>query len=170
MNYKWVGAIMVIVGCSGFGFTIASVHRKTEKHLRQMLQILLDMERLLQYKLMPLPDLCRSSVQRISGPLHRVMILFAEELEQQIAPDASSCMSAALINIRNLSSILRYLFMELGYSIGIYDLPGQLQGLEDVQIHCRKVLENMECNRELRIRSYQTLSICAGVALAILFL
>lgn len=169
MTYKWIGAALVIAGCSGFGFTLASAQRKNEKLLRQFLQLLEDMECLLQYKLMPLPELCRSSVRRISGPLRTIILMFAQELEQQVAPDAPSCMGAALAKCRNLSGSVRYLVSELGQSLGVYDLAGQLQGLESVRKNCERVLKNLECNREVRIRSYQTLGICAGVALAILF-
>lgn len=170
MTYKWIGALLVILGSSGFGFCMGSHHRKTEKQLRQFLQILEDMTCLLQYKIMPLPDLCRNSVHRINGPLRALMLQFAGELEKQVAPDAPSCMSAALAYCPNLGGSLRYLASELGHSLGIYDLPGQLQGLKSAQENCQRVLKNMECNRELRIRSYQTLGICTGTALAILFI
>ncbi len=170
MTYKWIGAAFVIIGCSGFGFNMASAHRRNEKYLRQMIQILEDMKCLLQYKLMPLPELCRSSAGRIRGPMRTILLLFAEELERQVAPDAPSCMAVALENNQNMSSDIRYLFSLLGRSLGVYDLPGQLQGLDSVRKDCEIMLKNMECNRELRIRNYQTLGICAGVALAILFL
>lgn len=169
MAYKWIGAALVIAGSSGFGFTMAALYRKNEKQLRQFLQILDDMECLLQYKLMPLPELCRNAVRRIQGPLRTLLLQFAKELEQQVAPDAPSCMAAALTRCDGLNGNVRYLCSELGHSLGIYDLPGQLKGLDTVRKNCKRVLKNMECNRELRIRSYQTLGICTGVALAILF-
>lgn len=170
MTYKWIGAALVIAGCSGFGYTLASAHRKNEKQLHQLMRVLEDMACLLQYKLMPLPELCRSSVGRIAGPVRSLFLFFAEELEQQIAPDAPSCMAAALAKCQNLNGSLRYLCSELGHSLGVYDLPGQLTGLESVYKNCQRVLENLECNRELRIRSYQTLGVCAGVALAVIFI
>ena len=168
MAYKWIGAALVIAGSGGFGFTMAVLYRKTENQLRQFLQILEDMECLLQYKLMPLPELCRNAVRRIQGPLRTLLLQFAKELEQQVAPDAPSCMAAALARCDGLNGNVRYLCSELGHSLGIYDLPGQLKGMETVYKNGVKVLKNLECNRELRIRGYQTLGICAGVALAIL--
>ena len=157
MIYKWIGAGFVIAACSGFGFSLASLHRKQEKLLRQFLQVLEDMECMLQYKLMPLPELCRSSVRRIGGPIRTVLLQFAQELEQQVAPDAPSCMSVALASCQFPEGSLKY-------------LAGQLQGLESVKANCELVLKNLECNREVRIRSYQTLGICTGVAMAILFI
>jgi stage III sporulation protein AB len=170
MTYKWIGAIFVVAGCSGFGFRMASVYRKQERFLRQMLLLLEDMTCQLQYKLLPLPELCRVVARRIDGPLRSVMRKFAEEMEQQVAPDAASCMAAALVSVDSLNGKQRLLCSELGHCLGVYDLPGQLKGLELVRKNCERVLKNMECNRELRIRNYQTLGICAGIALAILFI
>jgi hypothetical protein len=58
----------------------------------------------------------------------------------------------------------------LGTSLGRYDLQGQLNGIESVRIRCRSDLEELERNRDVRLRSYQRLGLCAGCALAILFL
>ena len=131
--------------------------------------ILEEMECLLQYKLVSLPELCRNAVRRLNGPLHNLFRVLAVELEQQVAPDAPSCMAAALAQCKNINGNLRYLCSELGYSLGVYDLPGQLKGLDSVRKNCERVLKNLECNRELRVRSYKTLGICVGIAIAILF-
>ena len=53
--------------------------------------------------------------------------------------------------------------------IGRFDLEGQLQGLESVRVYCRDQLDNLAKDRDVRLRSYQTLGLCAGAALAILF-
>ena len=57
-----------------------------------------------------------------------------------------------------------------GAYLGRFDLPGQKQGLEEVREACRMELEALGKNRETRLRSYGTLGLCAGAALAILFL
>ena len=57
----------------------------------------------------------------------------------------------------------------MGSSLGRFDLEGQLQGLESVRIYCREQLDELSKDRDVRLRSYQTLGLCAGAALAILF-
>lgn len=170
MNYKWIGAVLVITACGGFGFSLAANHRRKEMMLLQMLRMLDYMECQLQYKLTPLPELCRMASREASSTLRQLFTIFAKELEQQVAPDAFSCMAAALAQVPSLGSQMRLICTELGRTLGIFDLPGQLKGLENVRNSCRKVLDSMECNREVRIKSYQTLGICAGVALVILFI
>jgi len=48
-------------------------------------------------------------------------------------------------------------------------MEGQLKGLESVRQECRRQVETLSYNRDARLRSYQTLGLCAGAALAILF-
>ena len=60
-------------------------------------------------------------------------------------------------------------FRLLGQNLGRFDLQGQLKGMETVRNYCDLELESLGKNREERMRSYQTLGLCAGAALAILF-
>ena len=45
-----------------------------------------------------------------------------------------------------------------------------LKGLEAVRQKCREDIQLLTEDKAVRMRSYQTLGICAGVALAILFM
>ncbi len=58
----------------------------------------------------------------------------------------------------------------LSYSLGKFDLEGQLQGLEAAKADCQRRLQNMEQGKESRLRSYRALGLCGGAALAILLL
>ena len=137
MSYRWFGAALVIAGCGGFGFSIASGYKREEGLLRQLLRVLNYME---------------------------------WELEWQTSPDAASCMTAALKRSHELPRRVRGIMKQLGHTLGRFDLPGQKQGLEEVKEACRMELEALGKNRETRLRSYGTLGLCAGAALAILFL
>lgn len=169
MTYKWIGAFLIIVGCGGFGFFKAANHKKEEKNLQQLLGILQYMENDLQYNLTPLPELCRHAGEGTTGLLHAIMYDLARELDWQVLPDACSCMNAALKKSKNVPSSLRKLLLQLGYMLGRFDLPGQLRGLKSVQEGCREELEKYRKNQDVRMRSYQTLGLCAGAALVILF-
>ena len=61
------------------------------------------------------------------------------------------------------------ILLELGKNLGNFDMAGQLQGLEYARTLCRENLEKLMHNKESRLRSYQTLGLCAGAAIAILF-
>lgn len=170
MEIKWIGAVLVMAGCGGFGATLAAAYRREERQLRQLMEAVAYMECCLQYQLTPLPQLCRGAAQLLSGPVRRLFQTLAQELEFQIAPDAPSCMSAALSQTQELTKKCRSVCIQLGRTLGQLDLPGQLKGLELAEETCRRGLESLSSGRDERLRSYQTLALCAGAALTILFL
>ena len=170
MTIKWIGAILILTGCGGAGFSMAAVHRRTEKELTQMLSALDYMQCELQYRLTPLPDLCRQAASFSSGNIKRLFAALAEELEDQISPDVISCMNSAIAKNSNISDQTATIVANLGRTLGRFDLDGQILGLESARQECRNVLSKLSHNREERLRSYQTLGLCAGAALAILFL
>ena len=166
---KWIGALLIIISCGGFGFYQGICYRKEEQALRDLLRVMDLMECELQYRLTPLPQLCNVIASQFRGPVGMVFRSLGQELESQIAPEAGSCMHSALIGCKELPQRLNGLLEELGTTLGSYDLQGQLIGLDAVRLQCRSFLDEMSQNREGRIRSYQTLGLCAGAAIAILF-
>jgi len=168
MGYKWIGAILIVVSCSGCGFTIAAGKRREEKLLCQLIGILQFMEAELQYRLTPLPELCRMAAGETKGTLRTVFINLYRELSWQKLPDAGSCMYAAIQRTGEFPPRVRRLLVQLGHTLGCFDLSGQLQGLKTVRNRCEESLEHIRKNRDERLRSYQTLGICAGAALAII--
>lgn len=170
MNYKWIGAILIVLSCGGFGICLASGHRREETALRQLVSALDYMECELQFRLTPLPDLCRQAGSEGKGVVREVLLKLASELEAQVAPDVASCMRTALSSAGDVPARTKDALTMMGQSLGRFDLPGQLKGLDAVRSSCRRELEELTNNRDVRLRSYQTLGFCAGAALAILFI
>lgn len=170
MGYKWIGAILIVASCSGCGFAIAAGKRREEKLLWQLMGILQFLERDLQYRLTPLPELCRMAAGETRGILNTVFMNLYRELNWQKQPDAGSCMYAAIQRSGEIPAKVRRLLVQLGHTLGRFDLPGQLQGIQSVQKRCEDTLGNIQKNREEQLRSYQTLGICAGAALAIILI
>ena len=166
----WIGALMITFACTAVGFSMAAAHRREEDALRSLLQILEYLYSDLQFRLTPLPELCRRAADSRNHSVGQVFKTLSDELEHQICPDASSCMHAALLRCRSIPSSLQKAFELLGASLGQFNLEGQLRGLESVMVHCRQELDRLSCNRDTRLRSYQTLGLCAGAALAILLI
>ena len=79
-------------------------------------------------------------------------------------------MEVTVASVRELPESVGKLLKELGKTLGRFDLPGQLRGIEGVRRSSRKALDQLERNRDVRLRSYQTLGLCAGAALAILLI
>lgn len=170
MTIRIMGALLVILGCGGVGFMVAASYRTEERVLRQLLNALDYMQCELQYRLTPLPELCRKVGTAAAGQIREVFLSLAAELEDQISPNVERCMSHALLRCRELPKYTRQVLELIGVSMGRFDLDGQLKGLEAGRRECRRGLEELASNKAVRLRSYQTLALCAGAAIAILFI
>lgn len=170
MGYKWIGAILIVASCSSCGFAIAAGKRREERLLVQLLGILQFIESELQYRLTPLPELCRLAAEETKGLLQVVFMNLYRELNWQKLPDAGSCMYAAIQRSGEVPARIRRLLVQLGHTLGRFDLSGQLLGIQAVHKRCEETLGSIRKNRDERLRSYQTLGICAGAALAIILL
>ena len=166
---KIMGCIFIILGCGGFGFIFSHFHRKEVRYLRNLLSSLLFLECELQYRLTPLSELCRKTAQICEGGLAKLYSAFALELEYQVSPEVHSCMSAAVSRTKELPEQTKKILRSLGRELGRFDLEGQLKGLRAIQNEVQRILAKNTDNQDIRLRSYQTLGICTGAAIAILF-
>ncbi len=168
MQLKWIGVVCILGGCAGTGFSIASSCRREAAYLRSLIRALRYMKNALQYELCPLAQLCRQAGREVTGTVQEVFLNLARELEWQTCPDVSSCMVQALKKSHSLPPSSTRLLQRLGRVLGRFDLPGQLEELEAIRRSCEVQLQAVSSNMDSRLRSYQTLGICAGAALAIL--
>lgn len=169
MNIKWLGAALILSGCGGVGFRMASDIRRQEKLLGQLIRVLHILESELQYRLSSLPELCGLASQESSGILRELFGKLSVRISRQEQDDASACMDIVLQDYPTLPRSVRKHLRYLGRSLGRFDLTGQLKGLQTVRAACQTELRNLRNNAEVRQKSYQTLAICAGTSLVILF-
>lgn len=170
MSIKWIGAILILTASCGFGLHIASGYRVTVQTLNNMVRTLDYMECALQYQLTPLPLLCEQAGKSVCGKVRRIYMVLSAELRAETHEDANAAMTKALMKQTDLSVREKQLFCLLGNSLGCFDLPGQIKGLQQIRDLCMEELTKMKANQELRLRNYQTLGLCAGAALVILFI
>ena len=168
MNYQIIGAICVIAACGCFGFLLAAHYIQHIRLVRQLIWALDYMECELQYRNTALADLCREASWQCTGQI-RVLLRLSEELEAQVFPDVSICMASALARSGNFPRDIQQILHKLGQILGKFDLTGQLKELDIVRKECRDVLQELLADKDTRIRSYQTLGLCTGAAIAILF-
>ncbi len=169
MMLKIIGAIFVVASCGSVGFKIAVNYKRDEHSLQQLVRILDFMQCQLQYRLTPLPTLCRQVAADFRNMPGRVFEELATMLESQVSTNIGQCMDAVLSDKKAIPTITRKQMLQLSNSLGRFGLDGQIKGLKAVQQDCKRILEEMRSNHDVRLRSYQTLGLCAGAALAILF-
>lgn len=169
MSIKGLGAVLIIAGCGGFGFSLAAGVRQQETLLQQLVRVLGLLEAELQYRLTTLPELCKMAAGECDGSLRRIFRELSTALTRQDQPDATVCMDIVLQYREEIPTRVRKHLRHLGRSLGRFDLQGQLRGIQTVRNACEGDLALLRKDRDVRLRSYQTLSLCAGTALVILF-
>lgn len=170
MTVKLFGAAMIVLGCGGFGFSMAAAHIREETALSQLIRALEWMELELSTNLTPLPELCRGASANSAGTVRQFLQLIAQALDSQSLSDPGQATARILPELPIHGPVLSGHLEELGTILGRFDLPGQLQGLRSLRQRAELSLKEFTNNRQNRLRSYQTLGLCTGAALAILLL
>lgn len=170
MIIRMLGAVCVISGCGGFGILIARNVRKEISTLRQFARALEFMEYELNYRMTPLPQLCRRVASVSVGCVQRIFQCIADELEHRNQHDVASCISIAMKKCPDTPKLTADQFLELGLSLGEFDLEGQIKSIQAVRTANDRLLNELYTEHKDKLRSYKTLGLCAGLALVILFI
>ncbi len=170
MTVKLIGSILVIAGCGGFGFSLAAAQLREERSLRELIYAVETMECELNYRLTPLPDLCRVVCRQIGGEVGQLFQALADSLDTQLCTDVRKCMDDVLRQTKTLSPRVISLLRRMGSTLGRYDSEGQKTEFHAFHKECTDVLDKQMHHQQLRLRSYRTLGLCAGAALTILLI
>ena len=169
MTIKLIGILLVAISFGIVGFILGSNVKKEICYLRDFIDILDYTECELNFRLTPLPYLCDSVAQK-GKLLSSIFTSLAYELNNQVLPDVARCMEAAISSHPETPYMIRELLLDFGYSLGKFDLQGQLITLNAIRQKCKNLLSEREANKHNRIRCYQTFGICAGMIITILLL
>ena len=164
-----LGACCIVTGCGGFGFAMAAANRREEVELGRLIAALEYMSCELSYRMTPLAALCRGAAGISDGAVGAFLVELASELEKGNDPDVQVCIRR-LLDGAALPKLLSRQLSELGATLGRFDLPGQLRGLDRAVQSAETALRAIREGADGRRRSWQTLGLCAGAALAILFI
>ena len=168
MYLKLMGAILIFAACGGYGIMIAVNHRKEVASLHQLACVADKMICELEYRLTPLPELCVFASQQTKGRLSQYFAELAKIMDEQVSPDIGECTMVALSRVSGIPGHTASQLQALGQTLGRFDLPGQINALQQCRESSQGELEELEYQQPQRLRSYQTLGFCAGAALAIL--
>ena len=170
MMVRLIGAGMILFSCGSFGFLISKSAKNEIITLKNFILAMEYMECELQYRMTPLPELCRATASVTKGKINKLFQMLSRELESQISPNVSMCMASALCSCREFSPRVKQLLEELGKKLGIFDLEGQLSMLRSLRKEAQHALKLCQEGYEIRSRSYKTIAICAGAAIVILLI
>ena len=167
---KWIGAICIFTACTSVGFSIAFKQIREIKMLEQWIRIAHRTEKEIGYYGRSIPYVFRMISYEEKGELAQVFLRTAIEMENQIYPDGSQCLSIAVAKTERLPGSILELLDFLGNELGKYNLDEQLKGIAQISTIAMEKRNQLCKDRVKRIRGYQTLGLCAGAALVILFI
>lgn len=170
MTYKWIGAILIVLGSGCVGALMALNAKRELAALKELISALEYMANELSCRMTVLPDLCRKVSEKRTGCVSDFYAILASELEGQVAPNVESCVDVAVCKTLKLPEKVRGLLLQMGQTLGEFDLDGQIASIWALKKECEDLRERMEKDKTQRLRNYETLGLCAGAALAILLL
>lgn len=170
MIIRIIGAILIIGTCSAFGFKMSANYKLQQRQMEQLIQAFLFVSCEMSYRLTPLSQQFYQCCSLTTGAVQSFFRQASKELSDQINPDAVCCIHIALEKTTGLTPAAIKALKQFGSTLGEFDLDGQLKSLEQTLTLCKQTLAQLNAEQTVCTRNYQTLGICTGAALAILFI
>lgn len=169
---KLVGMVFIMVSAGSVGIRIAVSLRKRCALLRQLLTAVQILQNEISFCGTPLPQAFALAAVSAEGVVERLCSAVAKEMDQRrwITPQAA--MERAWKAEPDLAQelVLHEVLLTLAAGLGKYDRDSQIQTLERTKSRLEELLRTAEQERSIRSRTYETLGICAGLAMAILLI
>ena len=170
MNIRIFGALMIIVGCGAYGFMLSSAYRRELKAISQLLELLGSIECELLYRGPALSPMLYHLTANRKGLVFDIFRKLAAELDAQIQPNVSYCMDVTLQQFPNTPSETQRLIQKFGRTLGAFSEEGQLLEIRALKQEAQHRLSALEADLESKTKTYQTLGVCAGAAIVVIFM
>ena len=151
MEVKTIGIILVLLGCGGYGFMLSMHYRKEVAALNQLVIGMDVMLCDLEYRLPPLPDLCRFAGEKTEGCISTYFQNLANTLDKQESADVGVCAVQALKQTPKLPRYATSQLQALGQTLGRFDFRGQVTSLERCKKSSQKQLETLDIDLVFKI-------------------
>ena len=142
--------------------------RRTGEVLSQLLAALEQMRCEIAFRHTPLPELMQLLAAESHGAVADFFRNTSKELMRREAASAGVAFRMCLPPAPVFPPQARQTILQLGSSLGRYDIKSQLRGVDLAIERTRNQLDKWRSEQRSLIRSYCTLGICAGMAIAIL--
>ncbi len=169
---KLVGILIIVLSAGSVGFRIAASLKKRCKLLRQLSTALQVLKNEISFCGTPLPQAFALMAVSVQDTPERVFSSVARQMEQRRWLTPQHAMEQALTEQPELGhdADTADLLIKLAAGLGKYDRDSQLQTIEKVGAELESLLQAAEQERSIRSRTYETLGICAGLAVGILLI
>jgi len=168
--FKGFGMACIVLASSCVGFGFARSVRRQAAQLAQLITALEFMKSEIQYRMTPLPELfgqlARSPEPAVGGMFARCAGILRAN---RTSPPAAAFKRAMEEEKRLvLSPESRQTLTALGMALGRFDVEGQCRSIELAQRRLQAESDALEEKKRARCRSYETIGVCAGLAIAVI--
>ena len=94
----------------------------------------------------------------------------ATDLSQRQTRSVDALVRRQVTSCRVFPAPVRQILIQLGNGLGQYDVEGQIRSIDLAVLRLRTLLDQYRADQQSRMKSYCTLGICGGLAIAIMAL
>ena len=170
MMVRILGSCLIITSCGSFGWMITRALQNDIFALKNFISAIEYMECELRYRMTPLPKLCLEASAATNGVTSRLFHDLCVELESCAVSKVLGCMEEVLRKNPDVSEMMSRLWLNLGKTMGLFDLEGQAHMLASLRREAEGLLRTCEEGHLMKSRSYKTIALCAGAAIVVLLL
>ena len=169
---KLIGLSLILTASGAVGAGLAGTVKRQQAQTLALIDALLRIRHELQYRLTPLPDIFAALGSGRNRESADFFSRFAAGLSSARTCTVGYACRQALAQTRGLclSGATRGTLLSLFDSLGKYDLEGSVQALDLALSRLREEAKTLQSGAAARCRTYLTLGICTGLAVAVILI
>lgn len=167
---KWFGAALVTAACGTAGLGFAAATRTALRQLAAWITALECLDSEARCRMTPLPEVFAQLAQNGERAVAAFFAVCAETMRRDRTLGVPLVFRQALEQTRGLelTGQTRQTLLNLAVSLGRFDLEGQSRAIALAVDRLRQEQRTLQAGAAARCRSYETIGVCAGLALAVI--
>ena len=169
---KTIGMILILMASGTVGFGMARTVRRQQVQTVVLIDALLRLRHELQYRLTPLPDAFAVLGEMPNREVAAFFSAMSARLQSGRTCTVGYACRQALRRTEGLCipAGVRTTLMSLFDTLGKYDLDGNLQALDLALGRLREEARQLQGSAAARCKTYVTLGVCTGLAVAVILI
>ena len=169
---KFLGVACIVLGAGAVGFGCAGRLRRQAQQLADLQTALCFMKSEVLCRLTPLPELLQRAGDEADGTVGRLFYKLSERMrsDPHAAPQTLFTQVTKELPLSELPAQAQRALLGLFMALGQFDAEGQSRSIDLACARLREQAEILEKSRIAQSRSFRTVGICAGFAIAVILL
>lgn len=168
---RWVGFILIVFGGAASGVLLAADVRRSLRQCRAVQNVLAYMKAEIEFHLTPLDEITKQVSAMMPHPLSAIFQSVSRDIRRMPGVPAGSLMRRALnVQRSKLAPELHGILAELFELLGKQDVLAQVRAVTLAEARLEQEIRRIDTEKKDRCRTYRTIGICAGLAIAVVLI